>query len=362
MTLENDQALGATGNANEQTLVLFSPVAGTTSLTLTFSNGTVSGTTPTIIYQGNGTDASTIQADLNTLLGTLGLAGSTTVVQSGVGVFDIIYNGIPGTPTLTANPTTAGTAVVSTGGGTVVGNGASLQLQGDITVAGEPLVVQGSGIGTTPALPQAGQWFAVGPAPITDGQTAGNNDVAGRVENVAVDPTDPNTMYIATAGGGAWKTTDGGLTWHSLFDDNSGPLAGNVAAMFTGYILLSPTNPREVFLGTGEADNSGDSYYGTGVYVSQDSGQTWTLLTGTGGANPLYGMAINKMVIDPATGDLYVATSNNAVNDPHVSGEDPGIWRLRRHQLVQHYAAGVRGAVELYGPEWYCAAEHPRAG
>src|SRR5262249_34121323 len=52
------------------------------------------------------------------------------------------------------------------------------------------------------------------------GQTAGNLPTTGRVTGVAVDPTDANVIYIATAGGGAWKTKNGGLTWTQLFDSS----------------------------------------------------------------------------------------------------------------------------------------------
>ena len=96
---------------------------------------------------------------------------------------------------------------------------------------------------------------------------------------VAVDPSDSNVIYISTAGGGAWKTKNGGRTWTPLFD--------NTAAMFSGAIVVAPNNPRVLYLGTGETNNSGDSFYGTGIYKSTDSGRTWNLVTNPGGINPL---------------------------------------------------------------------------
>src|SRR5437870_4216153 len=65
-------------------------------------------------------------------------------------------------------------------------------------------------------------WTPVGPAPIVDAtlggrgaQTAGRLSASGRVTGIAADPIDPNTIFITAAGGGVWKTVDGGTTWNS---------------------------------------------------------------------------------------------------------------------------------------------------
>src|SRR5581483_5029006 len=62
-------------------------------------------------------------------------------------------------------------------------------------------------------------WTAIGPAPIVSGQIAGGGPVSGRITGIAPDKTDPNTIFIATAGGGVWKTSDGGTTWAPLTDN-----------------------------------------------------------------------------------------------------------------------------------------------
>jgi hypothetical protein len=56
-------------------------------------------------------------------------------------------------------------------------------------------------------------WTHMGPAPILNGQAAGNPSSTGRLNGLAVDPSDPNVMYAASATGGIWRTSDGGLTW-----------------------------------------------------------------------------------------------------------------------------------------------------
>jgi large repetitive protein len=202
-------------------------------------------------------------------------------------------------------------------GGTIVANNASLELQGDITIGGESLTLQGQGVPVAAGVPL--RWFAQGPAPILTGQTPGNGNVTGRITGIAVDPSDLNVIYVSAAGGGAWKTEDGGVTWQPLFDSQLN------STLFSGAIAISPTDPRIVYLATGEANNSADSFYGTGVYKSTDSGKSWTLLTGPGGSNPLNGRAVSKIIVDPNNANrIYAAVSDLAANGQLGN---PGVWR-----------------------------------
>ena len=107
-------------------------------------------------------------------------------------------------------------------------------------MAGEPLAIQGAGVGAVPNYTP--RWDGIGPAPINNGQTIGNMAVTGRVTGVAVDPTDPNTIYISTAGGGAWKTKNSGLSWQPMIDNAVDAATGlpiNVQSLFTGAIAIS---------------------------------------------------------------------------------------------------------------------------
>src|SRR5688500_4774458 len=92
--------------------------------------------------------------------------------------------------------------------------------------------------------------------------------MGGRVNDVEGDPNDPMTVWVAFATGGLWKTTNGGITWTSLFDQMPYTSIGDVG--------VSPSNGQIVYVGMGEANNRQSSSIGNGVYKTTDGGATWT--------------------------------------------------------------------------------------
>ncbi|MBM4070658.1 MAG: hypothetical protein FJ271_17140 [Planctomycetes bacterium] len=324
LSILNGQALGAAGTSAVQTVTLGGSTSGTFALSF---NGASTGQ---LAYSSS---AAAIQTALNNLatIGGSTVGGSVAVTRVG-DVITVTFGGnLKGfeQALLVATPLLGATAIVAQtqngGGGTVIASGASIELQGNITVAGEPVILNGQGVASNPTIPY--RWFQQGPAPITGSQTPNDSpnsfSSSGRITGVAIDPRDPNVIYVSTAGGGAWKTTNGGATWRPLFD-----AAGGNIPMFTGGIAVSSVNPNVIYLGTGEANNSFDSYYGTGVYRSTDAGITWSLVTGPVGPlfNPLNGRAVSKIVTDPLNvNTIYVAVSDMAVGG--TSGSNAGIWR-----------------------------------
>jgi photosystem II stability/assembly factor-like uncharacterized protein len=90
----------------------------------------------------------------------------------------------------------------------------------------------------------------------------------GRVSRSCGVPGDPSTYYVAAAAGGVWKTTDGGLTWKSVFDDE------DTSSM--GAIAVAPGDPNVIYVGSGEANIRGNVEPGSGIYKSTNGGKSWT--------------------------------------------------------------------------------------
>lgn len=115
--------------------------------------------------------------------------------------------------------------------------------------------------------PAACNWTPVGPAPVVANANTGES-WSGRTLALAIHPTDSDTVYAGTAGGGVWKTTDGGDTWTPLTD-----FAGSLSI---GAIAIDPSDPQTVLAGTGEYNNGYvGTYYGNGVFRTPDGGTTW---------------------------------------------------------------------------------------
>src|ERR1700693_3642371 len=118
--------------------------------------------------------------------------------------------------------------------------------------------------------------------------------MGGRIDDFAVVESNPSIVYVGTASGGVWKTTNGGTTWEPVFD--------NEAVSTIGDVTVAPSDPSIVWVGSGEANNRQSSSWGNGVYKSTDAGKTWTNM---GLADTHH---IGRIEIHPANPNvLYVA-------------------------------------------------------
>ena len=120
-------------------------------------------------------------------------------------------------------------------------------------------------------------WTAIGPMP-TVSSGGGVGVVSGRVTAIAVDPTNSNIVYLGGAQGGVWKSTDGGTNWATTFDTEKTLAIGAIAIDPSSCV---PGPCTTLYIGTGEQNFSGDSYYGAGIYKSTDGGATWSQTAGT---------------------------------------------------------------------------------
>ncbi len=89
----------------------------------------------------------------------------------------------------------------------------------------------------------------------------------GRALAVAGVPGEPNHFYFGSVNGGVWESTDAGRTWNPIFDAEP---VGSIGA-----IAVAPSDPRVIYVGSGEADMRSDIAAGIGMFVSRDAGRTW---------------------------------------------------------------------------------------
>ncbi len=91
--------------------------------------------------------------------------------------------------------------------------------------------------------------------------------MSGRVIDLEVHPEDGNIFYVGSAGGGVWKTLDGGVNFAPIFDDHIQSI---------GSIAVDPTNPdKEIWVGTGEIWTRNSVSIGDGLYKTSDGGKKW---------------------------------------------------------------------------------------
>ena len=186
-------------------------------------------------------------------------------------------------------------------------------------------------------------WRAIGPGTINNGVDA------GRVTTIAVNPTNSDIVYAGGAQGGIWRSTNAGVSWTALGD--------NECSLAIGSMVIDPINPQIIYVGTGEQHNSADSYYGCGILRSTNGGNTWTqfgrdlFVTATGGAR-IGHIVIDRTTAGSTTSTTLLASSSFGLFRSTNSGVD---WT--RVPVGTSQAANVSGlAAHPSNPQIYYAA------
>ena len=149
-----------------------------------------------------------------------------------------------------------------------------------------------------PAL-AAAEWTLMGPT-----------NIGGRVTDLAVDPTRPDTVWVAAASGGVWRSDDAGATVQPAWPDDLTPAIGALAVTVDGVL----------FAGTGEANPGGGSFTfgGTGMYRSSDAGATWEQVGLDDTA------AFGRILVHPTDPDVIWAA---AAGHLYLPGGQRGLYR-----------------------------------
>ncbi len=158
-------------------------------------------------------------------------------------------------------------------------------------------------IGINPVLPTGGVWQNVGPNQLlpVDQIFFGPGSVSGRINACTIDPTNSRIAYIAAPVGGIWKTLNGGTTWT--------PTTESVATQSFSSLTIDPTNSSVLYAGSGDYDGSDEA--GGGLYRSLDGGATWQNLDPDGVYFTDH--SIRQTVVDPANpNNLLVAVGRSS--------------------------------------------------
>ncbi len=196
------------------------------------------------------------------------------------------------------------------------------------------------------------EWRGIGPALMS-----------GRIADIAVDPTDRSTWYIAVGSGGVWKTTNRGTTWTSVFDGQGSYSIGSVT--------VDSNNHNTIWVGTGENISGRHVGYGDGVYKSLDGGESWENM-GLKKSEHIGMIAVDprnsNVVFVAAQGPLWSGGGDRGlfkttdggknwelvlhggeytgVSEVHMDPSNPDVLFAVKHQRLRNVAALMNGGPE----------------
>jgi len=183
------------------------------------------------------------------------------------------------------------------------------------------------------------RWRSIGPI----GQ-------GGRIDDIAVDEKHPSTFYIGFAVGGVVKTVNNGTTFESIFDTYGSASIADIA--------IAPSDPNVLYVATGEANNRQTTSYGDGLYKSTDAGKTFKNV-GFKDAQTLGRVLVHPR--DPNTvwiavgGDLYGSNNERGV---FMSADGGATWRKTLY--VDEYTSATDIMIDPSNPQNLWAAMYQR--
>ncbi len=143
----------------------------------------------------------------------------------------------------------------------------------------------------------------------------GNDDIpmyggAGRINCITVHPKEPQTIFAGSASGGLWKSTDDGMTWIPMTDDQ--PVLG------VSQLVIHPSDPDTMYMATGDGD--GTDTYSIGILKTKDGGTSWSTVgwTFTQSDN----VKVHHLVMNPKDPSILLVSTNNGLYKTLNGGKD----------------------------------------
>lgn len=141
-------------------------------------------------------------------------------------------------------------------------------------------------------------------------RSIGPGFASGRIADFAVNPKKHSEWFVAVASGHVWKTLNNGTTFEPVFD--------SYGAYSIGCVVMDPSNPNTVWIGTGENNHQRALGYGNGVWKSEDYGKSWKCM------GLKESRQIGRIVVDPRCSDVVFVAAEGSVWGP---GGERGLYK-----------------------------------
>jgi len=184
-------------------------------------------------------------------------------------------------------------------------------------------------VGSLPTLAQQNVKFDAATVSGLPARNIGSATMSGRIAAIdAVNQDGRLTLFVGSASGGVWKSVNGGTTFKPVFDRQ--------AVQSIGAITIDPSNPKVVWVGTGESWARNSVSIGDGVYKSTDGGENWTNMGLKGSEH------IAKILVDPRDGNSVLACAVGHIWDDN---DERGVFKTSDSGQTWHKVlAGANGS------------------
>lgn len=201
-----------------------------------------------------------------------------------------------------------------------------------------------------PAAAPGSKWVNLGPESgtvdydVTEGGVQRRLSLSaidsGRVNEIAVHPWEPETVFVASAEGGLWRTRDGGRTWQ--------PRTENEPTLALSSIAIDPRTPTTIYLGLGDAKEGSFGGAGVGVIKSTDGGETWSAPVALGTSR-----VVTTLLVDPVAPDIVLAGTDRGL----FRSSDAGVT-FKPVTLPDDVPAAIEDLTWTGGDRFVLAAGH----